>query len=543
MKQIQESETRILSPDSEGLSCAREEILHGGVVGIPTETVYGLAANAWDAAAVEKIFQAKGRPADNPLIVHISEFSEIYEVAAEVTQTAKKLGKAFWPGPLTMILKKSGRIPSIVSAGLDTVGIRMPSHPVARKLIKSCGVPLAAPSANVSGKPSPTTAEHVYHDLKGKIRYILDGGESSVGLESTVVLVLEDGVKILRPGGITVEDFLQVVSTVTVDDGVFSRLDDGAKAASPGMKYKHYSPAANVIMVEGSLEEFQTYVAAHQTDQTGVLVFAGEEGGFSLPCFTFGEEKDSASQANRLFDVLREIDQSDLDTVYARVPSKKGVGMAVYNRLLRACGFQVQKAGGFTLGLTGQTGSGKSTVCDFLVKQGAALIDCDLLARGVIKRPEVIQALCLAFGEEILSNGEIDRKKLAGKAFADRSNLEKLNGIMNPPILSEIQAEKQRLLRAGKEHILLDAPTLFESGAEQFCDAVVSVIAPESVRMERILQRDNLSEKAAAARMSAQMDDAFYIDRSQYVIENQGSIEDLCREAERVAASCWGESR
>ncbi len=541
MKKTQELETKILCPDSEGISYAREEILHGGVVGIPTETVYGLAANAWDAAAVEKIFKAKGRPADNPLIVHISEFSEIYEVAAEVTETAKKLAETFWPGPLTMILKKSARIPSIVSAGLDTVGIRMPAHPAARALIKSCGVPLAAPSANVSGKPSPTTAEHVYHDLKGKIRYILDGGESAVGLESTVVLVLEDAVKILRPGGITVEDFLQVVSNVTVDDGVFSRLEDGAKAASPGMKYKHYSPAANVIMVEGSLEHFKTYVTAHQSEKTGVLVFAGEEQEFHIPCFTFGEEKDSASQANRLFDVLREIDQSDLETVYARVPSKKGVGMAVYNRLLRACGFQVKKADGFTLGLTGQTGSGKSTVCDFLVKRGASLIDCDLLARKVIQKPEVIRELTEKFGETILSGKEIDRKKLARAAFADRAGVEKLNRIMYPPILEEIQNEKEQLLKEGKEQILLDAPTLFESGADQFCDAVASVIAPADVRLERVCCRDGISPEEARARMSAQMDDAFYISRSQYVLENQGSIDGLCREAERIAVSCWGE--
>ena len=271
------------------------------------------------------------------------------------------------------------------------------------------------------------------------------------------------------------------------------------------------------------------------------MVFAGEEQEFHIPCFTFGEEKDSASQANRLFDVLREIDQSDLETVYARVPSKKGVGMAVYNRLLRACGFQVKKADGFTLGLTGQTGSGKSTVCDFLVKRGASLIDCDLLARKVIQKPEVIRELTEKFGETILSGKEIDRKKLARAAFADRAGVEKLNRIMYPPILEEIQNEKEQLLKEGKEQILLDAPTLFESGADQFCDAVASVIAPADVRLERVCCRDGISPEEARARMSAQMDDAFYISRSQYVLENQGSIDGLCRDAERIAVSCWGE--
>lgn len=528
--------TSILQPDAQALELAKQDILNGEVVGMPTETVYGLAANAFDEDAIKKIFEAKGRPQDNPLIVHIADLNMIDQVADEFSQTAQKLADAFWPGPLTMILPKSQKIPMVVTAGLETVGVRMPSHPVARDFIRTCGVPIAAPSANVSGKPSPTKASHVYHDLEGKIGIILDGGECEVGLESTVVLVGDDQVNILRPGKITVDDFLKVVSQVQVDDGVFTQLSDDRKVASPGMKYKHYSPNANVIMVEGSFFDFCNYVSKHADEKTGVLVFEGEESLFSIPCVTYGRQADSSQQANRLFDALRELDQQHLSTVFARVPDKDGVGMAVYNRLLRACGFEVVRMEKpLIIGLTGQTGSGKSTICKTLIQQGVMILDCDEISRDVIHEPEVMEKLVQYFGQQIVEeSGDLNRRKLANMVFTDEENRIYLNSVMYPRITAKIQEEIDVLQRKGCRYILLDAPTLFESGADRLCDTIVSVLAPAELRRRRIMERDSITATEALNRMSAQQKDDFYRARSAYVIENKGSLEELERRTVEV---------
>ncbi|MGI5959307.1 MAG: L-threonylcarbamoyladenylate synthase [Massiliimalia sp.] len=528
--------TSILQPDAQALELAKQDILNGEVVGMPTETVYGLAANAFDEDAIKKIFEAKGRPQDNPLIVHIADLNMIDQVADEFSQTAQKLADAFWPGPLTMILPKSQKIPMAVTAGLETVGVRMPSHPVARDFIRTCGVPIAAPSANVSGKPSPTKASHVYHDLEGKIGIILDGGECEVGLESTVVLVGDDQVNILRPGKITVDDFLKVVSQVQVDDGVFTQLSDDRKVASPGMKYKHYSPNANVIMVEGSFSDFCNYVSKHADEKTGVLVFEGEESLFSIPCVTYGRQTDSSQQANRLFDALRELDQQHLSTVFARVPDKDGVGMAVYNRLLRACGFEVVRMEKpLIIGLTGQTGSGKSTICKTLIQQGVMILDCDEISRDVIHEPEVMEKLVQYFGQQIVEeSGDLNRRKLANMVFTDEENRIYLNSVMYPRITAKIQEEIDVLQKKGCRYILLDAPTLFESGADRLCDTIVSVLAPAELRRRRIMERDSITATEALNRMSAQQKDDFYRARSAYVIENKGSLEELERRTVEV---------
>lgn len=537
-------ETRILQPNAQALELAKQEILSGQVVGMPTETVYGLAANAFDEDAVKKIFEAKGRPQDNPLIVHIADMEMISQVVSQFSETAQKLAEAFWPGPLTMILPKSDKIPLAVTAGLNTVGVRMPSHPVARDFIRACGVPIAAPSANVSGKPSPTKASHVYHDLNGKIGCILDGGECEVGLESTVVLVGDDQVNILRPGKISVDDFLKVVSTVQVDDGVFTQLSDDRKAVSPGMKYKHYSPNANVIMVEGSISDFCEYVSKNADERTGVLVFEGEESLFRIPCVTYGKQTDSSQQANRLFDALRQLDQQNLTTVFARVPDKGGVGLAVYNRLLRACGFEVVRLKNPTIiGLTGQTGSGKSTICRILEAEGVVVLDCDLISREVIAQPQVMEKLVKYFGQEILDEqGKLNRRKLAGLVFPNEENLIFLNSVMYPRITAQIQEEIHLLKRKGCSYILLDAPTLFESGADRLCDTIVSVLAPSELRRRRIMERDGISATEALNRMSAQQKDEFYRSRSAYVIENKGSREELERRTLEVFRQIKGKA-
>ena len=244
--------TIILSPqfDKSAVKTAANLLLQGEVVGMPTETVYGLAANALSGEAVEKIFRAKGRPQDNPLIVHIADFDQIYDLCPAVPPQAKALAEAFWPGPLTMIVPKGDCIPDEVSCGLETVGIRLPSHPLARDLIRTAGVPLAAPSANTSGRPSTTTAEHVLHDMDGKIAAILDGGPCGVGVESTVVTLALDKPRLLRPGGITLEQLRSVLGEVEVDRALYEKIGDDVKVSAPGMKYRHYAPKAPVTVCE-----------------------------------------------------------------------------------------------------------------------------------------------------------------------------------------------------------------------------------------------------------------------------------------------------
>lgn len=333
-------ETKLLKPDEAGVTLAVSLLRAGELVGMPTETVYGLAADALNPQAAAKIYAAKGRPSDNPLIVHIADLAMLEPLTTYRPKLAYTLAEAFWPGPLTMIFPKADRVPSATTGGMDTVAVRMPSHPVAAKLIRESGLPLAAPSANLSGLPSPTRAEHVYQDMQGRIPLILDGGECAVGVESTVISVGEDSVRLLRPGGITVE-MLARYCRVDVDDGVLHKLAEGQKALSPGMKYKHYSPKANVIILDGDADAFAEYVNAHGGEGVWAMAFEGEEGALSVPTLPFGKRGDGLSQARVLFDQLRECDEKGASTVYVPMPEKDGVGLAVYNRLLRAAGFQV----------------------------------------------------------------------------------------------------------------------------------------------------------------------------------------------------------
>ena len=319
------------------LSESSRLIKDGQVVAIPTETVYGLAANALDENAVKKIYIAKGRPSDNPLIVHISDISELSPLVADIPEKVKTMAERFWPGPLTMIMKKSSIIPSVTSGGLDTVAVRMPESEYARAIIKACGVPLAAPSANLSGSPSPTNAKYVFDDMNGRIPLIIDGGKSKIGVESTVITFATDIPTVLRPGGVTVEEIRNTIGEVNVDDAVLHELKNGETASSPGMKYKHYAPKADITILKGSLEQFIEYTNGKDFF---ALVFEGEEKYFKN-AVTFGLPLDAVSEANRLFDALRELDEKGARTVYARCPELHGVGLAVYNRLIRSAGFNI----------------------------------------------------------------------------------------------------------------------------------------------------------------------------------------------------------
>ena len=336
-----------LNAEKQDIAKAGELLRNGELVAIPTETVYGLAADALNGEAVANIFKAKGRPMDNPLIVHIADLAQVDDLVAFVPPVLEDLAKAFWPGPLTVILEKSELIPDEVSAGLDTVAIRMPSHPVARAIIKAAGTPLAAPSANTSGMPSPTTAAHVMHDMDGKIAAVVDGGPCEVGVESTVLTLCTRVPRILRPGRVTPEDLFDVLGDVEVDDAVLGQLAEGAVAASPGMKYKHYSPKAEVYIVDGSAEGFAKYVnekvAERAAEEAAVaaLVFDGEEALVNCVTLPFGAEDDSLGQAEHLFDDLRRADELGVSDIYVRCPSAEGVGLAVMNRLLRAAEFRI----------------------------------------------------------------------------------------------------------------------------------------------------------------------------------------------------------
>lgn len=336
--------TYLLKGTKEDIQKAAQIIKDGGVVGMPTETVYGLAADALNTKAVEKIFAAKGRPADNPLIVHIAEFEDIekFGLVKEVPKTARVLARQFWPGPLTIIMPKGDKVDKIVTGGLDTVAIRLPAHKEARELIKAAGTPLAAPSANLSGSPSPTTAQHVMKDMQGRIEAVIDGGECKVGLESTVIAITNKGVTILRPGGITVEDLEAVADSVFVSGAVLNKLEEGQAAPSPGMKYKHYAPRAKVYLVKGSDEAFVDFVNTKDKENSVAICYEETKDNIIIPTIVLGKKADLKEQAHNLFADLRLLDDMpEVKEAYVPYPDSQGVGMAVLNRLIRAAGFEV----------------------------------------------------------------------------------------------------------------------------------------------------------------------------------------------------------
>lgn len=323
----------------EQLHRAAEIIKNGGLVAIPTETVYGLGASALSDEAVARIFAVKGRPQDNPLIIHVHGAEALEKWCREVPETALLLANKFWPGPLTMVLRKQPSVPERVTAGMDTVAVRCPDHPATLRLIELAGVPIAAPSANISGKPSPTSAEHVRHDIDGMVEAIVDGGECRVGLESTIIDMSVSPPRLLRPGGVSLEQLREVLGEVSVDAAVYRKLEAGEQPKAPGMKYRHYSPRAKVTILDGTAEDVTAYVNANCGPRTAVLCFDGEEALFNAPvCLSYGDPEKPETLAEKLFACLRELDRDDIDEIYSRCPPKEGVGLAVYNRLSKAAG-------------------------------------------------------------------------------------------------------------------------------------------------------------------------------------------------------------
>lgn len=327
---------------------AGEILRSGGLVAFPTETVYGLGADALDEEASAKIYAAKGRPSDNPLIVHIADMEAVYKLAREVPTSALKLAERFWPGPLTMILKKSDIVPDSITGGLGTVAIRMPGHKVAAELIRKSGVYIAAPSANTSGKPSPTLASHVIKDLSGKIDMIISDDTVDIGVESTIIDLSENIPTILRPGYITKEMFEEVVGTVMIDPAITDGVKEGIVPKAPGMKYKHYAPEADLKIVEGDMNKVVDYINENTRKLIGegykVAIMATDETRHYYTdgiIISMGHRNDELSVARHLYAILREFDNEHVDYVFSESFETENVGRAVMNRLIKAAGHTI----------------------------------------------------------------------------------------------------------------------------------------------------------------------------------------------------------
>lgn len=333
------------APDKDIIAASAKRIREGGLVVFPTETVYGLGADATNEVAVSSIFTAKGRPSDNPLIIHIAEPKDAdkYSYTSELYY---KLADRFMPGPLTVIMRSRDIIPRKTRGGLDTVAVRCPESLIARALIKAAEVPIAAPSANLSGTPSPTTADHVIHDMTGRVDIIIDGGSSDFGLESTIVKIEDDQtLTLLRPGKITVSE-LESVASVKIAEAVTDMLKEGEVALSPGMKYRHYAPNAPLILYDGDIAALAKYIEASSSENIAVISYSEdcEKLAELLPkavLYPFGKKEDSISQAHNLFSILRETDACDYNEIYAPLPDTHGVSLALYNRMIRAAAHKI----------------------------------------------------------------------------------------------------------------------------------------------------------------------------------------------------------
>ena len=321
---------------------AADILARGGLLGIPTETVYGLGANGLDPEAVAHIFEAKGRPQDNPLILHVPSAEWLERYCQHIPDAAYILAERFWPGPLTMILVRKPVVPDVVTAGLNTVGMRCPAHPVCRAIIAAAGVPVAAPSGNTSGRPSPTNMADMLEDMEGKIDGIVDGGPCTVGVESTIIDLTEQPPRLLRPGGVTLEELRDALGGVAVDPAVTRLMGAGEHPRAPGMKYRHYAPKAPVTVVKGDAAATAAYIQAHLGEGEGVVCFdeyAGLYAGHTVE--KLGPAADKAAQARNVFDALRSFDDTDVTAIWSQCPDESGIGLAITNRLNKAAGFHI----------------------------------------------------------------------------------------------------------------------------------------------------------------------------------------------------------
>lgn len=508
--------------DKESIAQAADILRRGGLLAIPTETVYGLGANGLDENAVLHIFEAKGRPQDNPLILHIPDASWLTRYCEDVPDAAYKLAERFWPGPLTMILKKKPCVPLRTTGGLETVGMRCPDHAVTRAIIEKAGVPVAAPSANTSGRPSCTTAEHVREDMWGKIDGIVDGGPCQVGVESTIIDLTVTPPQLLRPGGLPLESLIDALGEVTVDKAVTQKMNDGEKPRAPGMKYRHYAPKAPVTVVTGGAKASARYLLTHAGEKSGIICFDEFtrlfDGHIVHP---LGASDDKRAQAQHVFDALRTFDETNVGEIWAQCPDSKGLGLAIGNRLKKAAGFHVEDAddGKIVIGITGGTGAGKTSLLRALQKQDACVLDCDRIYHEMLGSDESLRAaLRKAFGGAIFrADGSVDVHAIGLIVFHDKEKLSELDAIVRAHVPRECA---RRMAASDKQLIGLDAIKLIECGLGAICDATVAVTAPEEVRVKRIMARDSITEEYARSRVAAQQRAEYFRTRCDYEFVN-----------------------
>ena len=478
-------------------------------MGIPTETVYGLGANALDETAVLHIFEAKGRPQDNPLILHVpgADWLELY--CHDIPPVAYALAERFWPGPLTMILPRRDIVPLRTTGGLETVGVRCPDHPMTLAIIREAGIPVAAPSGNTSGRPSPTTAQHMLEDMDGKIDGIVDGGPCSVGVESTIIDLTVTPPRLLRPGGLPLEALEEVLGTVAVDKAVRQKLSDGEQAKAPGMKYRHYAPKAPVTVITGTPGASAAYIAAHLTKHSGVICFDEYAPLFEgHTIHRLGPAGDKLAQAQHVFDALRTFDDTDVEAIFAQCPDESGLGLAVSNRLKKAAGFHTVDVSPLVIGFTGPTGAGKTCALRALERLGGLVLDCDAVYHELLRTDtELRGAIAGAFGDVFAEDGSLDRQKLGTVVFGDPAALETLNAIIYDRLPREL---RRRMDSSDAPVVGIDAINLIESGLCDMCRRTVAVTAPPEVRVRRIMARDHIPEDYARLRVQAQKDEEFY---------------------------------
>lgn len=526
--------TIVFHPESDpnAVRDAAAILRRGGLLGIPTETVYGLGADALNEDAVSRIFLAKGRPQDNPLIIHVPDASWLERYCRSVPPAAYQLAERFWPGPLTMILPRRDIVPLQTTGGLETVGVRCPNHPVTLAIIEAAGVPIAAPSGNTSGRPSPTTAAHMIEDMDGKIDGIVDGGPCTVGVESTIIDLTVTPPRLLRPGGLPLESLRQVLGEVAVDKAVTGLLAAGERPRAPGMKYRHYAPHAPVTVVTGEPERSARRIQGLLSDTAGVICF--DEYAPLFPghiIHKLGPAADKSAQARHVFDALRTFDGTDVTEIFAQCPDDGGLGLAVANRLKKAAGFHLIDADRpLIVGLTGGTGAGKTSALAALEDLGGTVLDCDAVYHQMLRTdPALREAITAAFGPVFCPDGSLDRQKLGTLVFSDHAALDRLNAIVYEYLPPE-------LLRRAQGHTLvgLDAISLMESGLGRLCACTVAVLAPAEDRVRRIMARDGISEDYARLRISAQQPDAFYRERCSHILENNCATPAQFREQARI---------
>ena len=526
--------TIVFHPESDpnAVRDAAAILRRGGLLGIPTETVYGLGADALNEDAVSRIFLAKGRPQDNPLIIHVPDASWLERYCRDVPPAAYRLAERFWPGPLTMILPRRDIVPLQTTGGLETVGVRCPNHPVTLAIIEAAGVPIAAPSGNTSGRPSPTTAAHMIEDMDGRIDGIVDGGPCTVGVESTIIDLTVTPPRLLRPGGLPLESLRQVLGEVAVDKAVTGLLAAGERPRAPGMKYRHYAPHAPVTVVTGEPERSARRIQGLLSDTAGVICF--DEYAPLFPghiIHKLGPAADKSAQARHVFDALRTFDGTDVTEIFAQCPDDGGLGLAVANRLKKAAGFHLIDADRpLIVGLTGGTGAGKTSALAALEDLGGTVLDCDAVYHQMLRTdPALREAITAAFGPVFCPDGSLDRQKLGTLVFSDHAALDRLNAIVYEYLPPE-------LLRRAQGHTLvgLDAISLMESGLGRLCACTVAVLAPAEDRVRRIMARDGISEDYARLRISAQQPDAFYRERCSHILENNCATPAQFREQARI---------